>query len=222
MAIDAFADVRLPAEPGHFAPATRDHRPSAAVGKVIESVRSGHQWYWEDRGMDEELKAGISRSSGRTKFLIGGLLIIAAIIYLIVSSTQASAQYYMTIDELMAKKAEVADRDLRISGAVEGSTIQYDAQSLTLEFTIVNVPADMQAIEDAGGLAAVLHQAVTDPTATRLPVVYEGPMPDLMRDEAQAIVTGRLGADGVFHAEELLLKCPTRYEEEVPVQAAET
>lgn len=172
--------------------------------------------------MGEELKTVTGRSSGRSKFLIGGLLILAAIIYLIVSSTQASAQYYMTIDELVAKKAEVADRDLRISGAVEGSTIQYDAQSLTLNFTIVNVPADMQAIEDAGGLAAVLHQAVTDPTATRLPVVYEGPMPDLMRDEAQAIVTGRLDADGVFHADELLLKCPTRYEEEVPVQAAET
>jgi cytochrome c-type biogenesis protein CcmE len=46
-------------------------------------------------------------------------------------------------------------------------------------------------------------------------------MPDLLRHEAQAIVTGRVGADGVFEADELLLKCPTRYEEEVPVQAAE-
>jgi cytochrome c-type biogenesis protein CcmE len=172
--------------------------------------------------MSDETTTVAKRSSGRTKFLIGGLLIVAAIIYLVVSSTQASAQYYMTIDELMAKRAEVADRDLRISGAVEGSTIDYDAKNLELRFTIVNVPADLDTIEKAGGLAAVLHQAVTDPTATRLPVVYEGPLPDLMRDEAQAIVTGRMGADGVFHADELLLKCPTRYEDEVPVQAAET
>jgi cytochrome c-type biogenesis protein CcmE len=28
-----------------------------------------------------------------------------------------------------------------------------------------------------------------------------------------------MGADGVFYAEELLLKCPTRYEEAVPEQA---
>jgi cytochrome c-type biogenesis protein CcmE len=49
--------------------------------------------------------------------------------------------------------------------------------------------------------------------------VYVGPRPDLLRDEAQAIVTGHLGEDGVFYADELLLKCPTRYQEEVPLQA---
>lgn len=162
-----------------------------------------------------------SASSSRLKFVIGGLLIVAAVVYLIVSSTKASAQYYLTIDELMASKAEVGDRELRISGAVEGDSIQYEAETLTLQFTIVNVPADMQEIEQAGGLAEVLHRAVSDPAATRLPVVYEGPKPDLLRHEAQAIVTGRLGEDGVFRADELLLKCPTRYEEEVPVQSAD-
>ncbi len=160
--------------------------------------------------------------SGRGKFLIGGLLIVAAVIYLIASSTQASAQYYLTIDELVAKGDSVQDRDIKISGAVDGETIEYDAQSLTLHFTVVNVPADLDEIEQAGGLAEVLHTAVMDETATRLPIVYEGPMPDLLRHEAQAIVTGRMGPDGVFYAEELLLKCPTRYEEEVPLQAEES
>jgi cytochrome c-type biogenesis protein CcmE len=113
------------------------------------------------------------------------------------------------------------DRDVKISGAVDGKTISYDARSLTLQFTIANVPGDLDEIEQAGGLAEVLHQAVSNPDAQRLKVVYEGPMPDLLRDEAQAIVTGRLGEDGVFHAEELLLKCPTRYEEEVPLQSGQ-
>lgn len=171
-------------------------------------------------GLESDL-ASVSTSTSRLKFVIGGLLIVAAVVYLIVSSTQASAQYYLTIDELMSGTAEVADRELRVSGAVEGDSIQYDAETLTLQFTIVNVPADMQEIERAGGLAAVLHQAVNDPAATRMPVVYEGPMPDLLRHEAQAIVTGHLGEDGVFYAEELLLKCPTRYEEDVPVQSAD-
>ncbi len=158
----------------------------------------------------------------RTKFLFGGLLIVAAIIYLIASSTQASAQYYLTIDELIAKGEAVQDRDIKISGAVDGDTIEYDAQSLTLRFTIVNVPADLDEIEAAGGLAEVLHEAVMDQDAPRLRVVYEGPMPDLLRHEAQAIVTGRVGEDGAFYADELLLKCPTRYEEEVPLQSAES
>jgi cytochrome c-type biogenesis protein CcmE len=160
-----------------------------------------------------------SPKTGRAKFLVGGLLIVAAVVYLIASSTQASAQYYLTIDELKARGSEIGDRDIKISGAVDGDTISYDAQSLTLKFTIANVPADLDAIEQSGGLAEVLHNAVMDPNASRLNVVYEGPMPDLLRDEAQAIVTGRLDSDGVFHAYELLLKCPTRYEEEIPLQS---
>jgi cytochrome c-type biogenesis protein CcmE len=47
-----------------------------------------------------------------------------------------------------------------------------------------------------------------------------GAKPDLLRGEAQAIMTGKLGDDGVFYADELLLKCPTKYEEAVPEQAA--
>jgi cytochrome c-type biogenesis protein CcmE len=156
----------------------------------------------------------------RSKFLIGGLLVVAAVIYLIASSTSAAAQYYLTIDELVQKRASVAGRDLKISGAVDGNTIAYDPQTLTLRFSIANVPADMDQIEKAGGLAKVLHQAVSDPNAQRLQVVYTGPKPDLLRNEAQAIVTGRMGDDGVFHADELLLKCPTRYEQELPSQSS--
>jgi cytochrome c-type biogenesis protein CcmE len=159
---------------------------------------------------------------GRAKFLIGALLIVAAIVYLIASSTQASAQYYLTIDELIAKSESLEARDIKISGAVDGDTIVYDSQSLTLHFTIVNIPADLDEIEEAGGLAEILHQALEDEDAARLPVVYEGPIPDLLRHEAQAIVTGRVGEDGVFYADELLLKCPTRYEEEVPLQSVES
>jgi len=40
----------------------------------------------------------------------------------------------------------------------------------------------------------------------------------LLKDEAQAIMTGHLGEDGIFYADELLLKCPTKYEEAVPEQ----
>jgi cytochrome c-type biogenesis protein CcmE len=154
----------------------------------------------------------------RTKFILGGVLILAAVIYLIVSSTQASAEYFMTIDELKAAGESAVGKSLRISGAVIGDTIQYDPQTLTLSFESAHVPGDNADIEAQGGLAEVLHRAVTDPTRTRITVVYVGPKPDLLRDEAQAIMTGKLGADGVFYADELLLKCPTKYEEAVPDQ----
>jgi len=160
-------------------------------------------------------------SGGRAKFLIGGLLIVAAVVYLIVSSTQSAAQYYLTIDEMRSKGSQVYGRPLKLAGAVDGDSIAYDSQTLTLSFSMANVPADLDEIEAGGGLAKVLHDSLLDPQASRLQVIYVGPKPDLIRHEAQAIVTGQLGQDGVFRADELLLKCPTRYEEEVPLQVVE-
>jgi len=153
------------------------------------------------------------------KFVFGGILILGAVVFLIWSSTAATQEYFMTVDELNAKGSTVIDKNLRVSGAVLGETIQYDAQTLTLTFDIAHVPADTADIETEGGLAEALHIAVSDPSRARLKVVYVGPKPDLLRHEAQAIMTGHLGEDGVFYAEELLLKCPTKYEEAVPEQA---
>ena len=57
--------------------------------------------------------------SPRIKFFIGGALILAAVIYLIVSSTQASAQYFMTIDELNAIIGIVRVQNRRSGAATE-------------------------------------------------------------------------------------------------------
>ena len=144
---------------------------------------------------------------GRLKFIIGSLLILAAVIYLIISSTRYTAEYFMTVDELKSKGTSLVGKSLRISGAVVGTTIQYDPQTMNLTFEIAQVPGDNASIEKGGGLAAVLHAAVTDPARARLTIFYNGPKPDLLRDEAQAIVTGQLGEDGIFQfAPQLLLQ----------------
>jgi cytochrome c-type biogenesis protein CcmE len=153
------------------------------------------------------------------KFVFGGILILGAVVFLIWSSTALTQEYFLTVDEINAKGSKVIEKNLRLSGAVIGDTIQYDAQTLTLSFDVAHVPGDNAELETEGGLAIALHEAVTDPTRSRIKVVYVGPKPDLLRNEAQAIMTGHLGEDGVFYAEELLLKCPTRYEEAVPEQA---
>ena len=153
------------------------------------------------------------------KFMIGGVFILGAVVFLIWTATKASAEYFLTIDELNAKGSSIVDKSVRVSGAVVGDTIQYDAQNLTLTFEVAHVPADEAILKTQGGLADALHQAVVDPSRARMKVVYVGPKPDLLRNEAEAIMTGHLGTDGVFHADELLLKCPTRYQEAAPQQA---
>ncbi len=162
------------------------------------------------------------RFGGRTKFLVGGALIVGAIIYLVVTTMSSTAQYFYTIDELQAKGASAVGQSLRASGAVMGSTITYDPKTLTIAFEMANISNDNKVIDASGGLAEALHQAVINPKSSHVKVVYIGPKPDLLKDEAQAIVTGKLGADGVFHADELLLKCPTRYHDALPSQAAQS
>jgi cytochrome c-type biogenesis protein CcmE len=163
----------------------------------------------------------LARGGGRAKFLVGGALIIAAIVYLIATTLQSTQQFFLTVAEMQAR-GDVVGRNLRVSGAVLGDTIAYDPETLTTSFVMVNISNDAQVLEAQGGLAEALHDAVMDPSAARVKVVYQNqPKPDLLQNEAQAIVTGHLGEDGVFYADELLLKCPTRYEESVPQQAEE-
>lgn len=138
---------------------------------------------------------------------------MAAIVYLIVSSAQADSQYFLTIEELENRAEEMVGRTVRVSGVVLGDSIKYDDKSLMLEFTAVHVPADNDEIEALGGMASILRPAAQDSSLPRLRVTYEGMKPDLMNDEAHAIMTGRLGEDGIFYADELLMKCPTKYED---------
>jgi cytochrome c-type biogenesis protein CcmE len=48
--------------------------------------------------------------------------------------------------------------------------------------------------------------------AARLPVEYRGAIPEMFRVDRQVIVEGRMGDDGVFHADVLLTKCASKYE----------
>lgn len=156
------------------------------------------------------------RKSNRLKFIIGGVLFAAAVAFMVISASKATAEFFLTIRELQDSDRDLSGQNLRVSGAVLGESISFDVETGQLHFTIAHIPGDDEEIERQGGLNAVLHQAVIDPDNPRLDVIYDGPQPDMLRDEAQAIVTGTLDSEGVFVAEELLLKCPTKYEESLP------
>ena len=168
---------------------------------------------WEKPNLDPSKQEKVKQLSGsgdRRKFLIGGIIILAAVMYLVISGTLTGARYFVTVDEI-ANDPELVGETVRISGAVIGDTIDYDEETLTIEFTISHIPNEFD------DLATALHQSVTDPGASRIHVRIENEvMPDLLRHEAQAILTGALDENGVFQANELLLKCPSRFEEGGP------
>lgn len=150
----------------------------------------------------------VSKKSERWKFLLGGVMMIAAIIVMVVGATMASIQSFTTVEEVMKNPADFVGRTIRISGAVIGDTIQYDRDELNISFTISHIP------NNYGNLAEALFRSVNDPTLPKMTVYVESQVkPDLLRHEAQAIITGVLGEDGVFYASELFLKCPSRMED---------
>lgn len=133
--------------------------------------------------------------SKQTKLLVGGLVVVVVIGFLIYSSLGGAAQYYLTVAELKAQGP--SDRIVRVNGLVDGESIQYDPQSLTLRFDLV----------DDSGRMQVLHHDV---------------MPDMLRDGADAVVEGKYRQDGVFEVNRngLLLKCPSKYEEAATTTAS--
>jgi cytochrome c-type biogenesis protein CcmE len=124
----------------------------------------------------------------QTKFIVGGLIIVLVIGYLIFTSIQGSTAPYLTVTELRSKGPSVYERNVRVTGLVQGESVAWNAQDLILKFEIA----------DEGG---------------RLPVVYKGLRPDMFQDGAQAVVEGRYTESGIFEAHNLMLKCPSKYEE---------
>lgn len=162
---------------------------------------------WERPPAAEQVVSG-AKQSERWKFLLGGVMIIAAIVVMVVGGTMASIQSFTTVEDVMANPENFVGRTIRISGAVLGETIEYDRDELNISFTISHIP------NNYGNLAEALFRSVNDSSLPKLTVYVESQVkPDLLRHEAQAIITGVLGEDGVFYATELLLKCPSRMED---------
>lgn len=151
----------------------------------------------------EEKSALEKPRSSRTKFIIGGLLMIVAIVFLVVNALSGTTQLYVTVDEYYSQQSNFVGRDLRVSGWVIGDTIQFiqiDATTSRLEFDIVD--------------------DLANPGQRLRIVAINEPLPDLLQHEAQALVEGS-AEGGTFTSNPggLFLKCPTRYEEVEPGQS---
>jgi cytochrome c-type biogenesis protein CcmE len=125
------------------------------------------------------------------KLLIVGVVVLLAVLYLVYTATQSGAVYYLTVGELRASGP--LTRPVRVSGNVVDGSVQRDG--------------------------ATVRFAVAD-EAGQLPVVYRGVVPDIFGPEVQVVVEGRYGADGVFQAQQLLAKCPSKFAAAGPPEGA--
>jgi cytochrome c-type biogenesis protein CcmE len=120
----------------------------------------------------------------KRQFLIGGLVVVLALGYLGYRGFAGSASYYYKIDEFVAQNISTADKNVRVSGQVVPGSIEQ--QGLNMKFNIAG-------------------------TQETLPVVYQGAVPDSFKAGGEVIVEGKLNSEGVFVAQTLLTKCPSKY-----------
>lgn len=126
----------------------------------------------------------------RTKFILGGILVLGTAGYLMAGSIKSTGMYFLTPAELQAKVAEdptVIETGVKVGARVVGGSVVRDESGRQVNFEM------------------------TDGTAT-YKVEYRGIIPDTFTDSVDVVVEGRLGADGTFHATTLLAKCASRYE----------
>lgn len=122
----------------------------------------------------------------RKKFFIGGLIILIAIAYLGYTGFQSAATYYYTVSELIGQGGSLYGENVRVDGEVAPGSVEQGADALLLRFTIV------EGVES-------------------LPVVYQGVIPDSFKVGNEVVIEGHLDSDGIFQANTILTKCPSKY-----------
>src|SRR5436305_1846427 len=130
-------------------------------------------------------------STHHIKVAIGMVVIVAAVAYLLLSGTTASAVYFLTVPEVQQQWSALqqAARPIRVAGPVTADPIHWEVRQLALAFYIGEGEA-------------------------RLPVQYTGVKPDMFQAGVSVIVEGRIGRDGVLMASILMTSCPSKYQDE--------
>ena len=127
----------------------------------------------------------------RIVFIVASLAALSLATALVLGAFRNNLVFFFSPTQVMAKEAPVG-KTFRIGGLVQNGTLKRDSDGLTIRFS------------------------VTD-TATSIPIVYKGILPDLFKEGRGCVAQGRVGGDGVFYADQIMAKHDENY---MPPEAA--
>ena len=128
----------------------------------------------------------------RFALIAAGVAALGLAAFLVLNAFEKNLVFFFTPTQVAANEAP-RERTFRIGGLVEPGSVKRQADGVSVQFV------------------------VTD-TAKSIPVVYRGVLPDLFKEGKGVVTQGKLGADGVFAASEVLAKHDENY---MPPEAAE-
>lgn len=123
----------------------------------------------------------------KKKLIIGGLVLVAALVFLGYIGFMGGVTYYYEVGELLDEAGSHTGQTVRVSGIVAPDVAR---DGLDMSFTIT----------DNTGINA------------SLPVIYTGAVPDTFKVGNQVVVEGKYAASGIFEAETIITKCGSKYE----------
>ncbi|HKY01376.1 MAG TPA: cytochrome c maturation protein CcmE [Burkholderiales bacterium] len=121
----------------------------------------------------------------RIALIVAALLALGTAAALVLNAFQSNLVFFLSPSEVLANKAPV-DKTFRIGGMVEAGSLKRLPDGLSVEFR------------------------VTDTVKTVI-VTYTGILPDLFKEGKGVVAQGKLGANGVFHADQVLAKHDENY-----------
>lgn len=121
------------------------------------------------------------------KFVIGGLILVIAMGYLFYVLLDNSLSYYVTVSELLEDGSNKYGESVRVGGTIAEGSLEWDPAKPELRFALIDEGA-------------------------RLPIFYEGVMPDSFAAGKDIVIEGKYNPDGIFYAQDLILKCPSKYD----------
>jgi cytochrome c-type biogenesis protein CcmE len=124
--------------------------------------------------------------------IVAGIATLGVATALVLNAFQSNLVFFFSPTQVAANEAP-KDRAFRVGGLVEAGSVQREPNGLTVRFT------------------------VTD-TAKTVPVTYTGMLPDLFQEGKGVVAQGKLRADGIFVADQVLAKHDENY---MPPEAAE-
>lgn len=124
----------------------------------------------------------------RRKLVVALFVVLGVIGLLIRTAVTQASQFYVTVEQLYAEGAQAMNSETTVNGNIIGKSVKWDPSESLLKFSM----------EDSS-------------KGKSLPVIFHGDRPDDFDNNWPVIVSGKLGQDGVFQANQLLIKCPSKY-----------
>lgn len=128
----------------------------------------------------------------KNKYLFGGAIIVVFLGVMIYLFTQTNVQYESSFVKIMESGKTVK---------ATGSWVKENGYEINKE-------------------KKVFAFYMKDENGSMMRVMYHGMMPNNFESSTSVVVTGKY-QDGIFHATDILTKCPSKYQEQ-PVQNAKS